>query len=498
MTVNNKRSAKGHNSGTGRSEVPVACTCKDMTNRLPYYLNDDPERINPFPKMFDVVIGHGESGPLMVDKALKKELDKKFKEVRNSFDSFEKENETEAFIERYRKDVPGYYRHFMKNVAPRIEKEIGELFSGGYPKYMVTTGIGANELFTRFAASINNKNEKRRVTWFVLNSPKDLLTLPQDANVDNTLFLDFSRSGVAEETIKIHEYTPKKTKRIVFTNGGPLMDLAIKDGNLFLDLPKEVSGRYGRNKTPILLAPMFVAGMDAAKHWKDIQKAIRAFDIEDENSLPFVIAKFIYTSRMVNDINLIYLGCNDDDIGLLGDQFLQFWNEGVNRPGNDMMVSRFFGLPRDSHMSIEGILGNHKTKMGFFLLRTNMRTKKKHPLVSAVPAVNDPDHKGLQFGDEDVIFAMANYKILAEHMPTLLIGVPGEITMEHSAVLGQLFADVTFIYSRMIGVDPGSNPEVEDIRTASTSFLSSAAKEMRENKLSIEKAARKLPEKPID
>ncbi|MCL2317878.1 MAG: hypothetical protein FWC44_02320, partial [Methanomassiliicoccaceae archaeon] len=70
------------------------------------------------------------------------------------------------------------------------------------------------------------------------------------------------------------------------------------------------------------------------------------------------------------------------------------------------------------------------------------------------------------------------------------------ITMEHSAVLGQLFADITFIYSAMIGVDPGSNPEVTSIRIASTSFLSSAAEEMRDNDLPIEKAARKLSEDP--
>ena len=458
---------------------------KESSVKVPYSQYDDPEKINPFPDLFGVTIGYGEAERLSAYKKLKKELDEKFKEVREGFGN-------DPFIETYRKDVSVYFDHFMNDIAPQIEKEIKRLFNGKYPKYMVTTGIGANELFTRFAASLNNKDKGRRLTWYVLNSPKEMLTLPKDANVNNTLFLEFSRSGVAEETIKIHEYTPRKAKRIIFTNGGPLTELAKRDDNMVLDLPKEISGRYGRNKTPILLAPMFVAGMDVKKHWEDIEKAIDAFDITDENSLPFVIAKFIYTSQKANDANLIYLGCNDDDVGLLGDQFLQFWNEGVNRTGNDILVSRFFGLPRDSHMSIEGILGNHLKKIGFFLLRTNMREQEKHPLVSAVPDVYDPKHEGLRFGDEDVIFAMANYRSLYELMPTLLIEIPREVDMELSAILGQLFADITFIYSGIIGVDPGSNPKVSFIREKSSFFLASAAEEMRKKDLPIEKAARKL------
>jgi hypothetical protein len=137
-------------------------------------------------------------------------------------------------------------------------------------------------------------------------------------------------------------------------------------------------------------------------------------------------------------------------------------------------------------------LGNHLTKLGIFLLRTNMRERRTHPLVSAVPDILDPKHLGLRFGDEDVIFAIANYKRLSELMPTILIGIPDKISMTHAAILGQLFADVTFIYSRMIGVDPGSNPEVQSIRDNSSRFLSSVAKEMREKDVPIDKAVWKL------
>ncbi len=56
------------------------------------------------------------------------------------------------------------------------------------------------------------------------------------------------------------------------------------------------------------------------------------------------------------------------------------------------------------------------------------------------------------------------------------MGVPGP---DHSAVLGQLFADVTFVYSRMMGIDPGSNPEVKFVRQRSAELLKGFARELR-------------------
>lgn len=386
---------------------------------------------------------------------------------------------TDPFAESYRKDVLGYFDAFMEEYAPLIEREVERLFGGGRPRYMVTTGIGANEQFAHFAASANNRDGGHRLEWLVVDSPKGLSSLPEDATVGNTLFVEFSRGGLTEETVKIHEYTPRGAKRIVFSNSGPLFDLAKRDGNLTLPIPSEVSGRYGRNRTPILLAPMLIAGMDARRYWGDIDRAVRAFDVSDRGSLPFVIAEFILASQRLHSSNLVYLGCNDDGLGLLADQLIQFWNEGVNKAGNDLIMSRFFGLPRDSHTNIEGILGNHQRKIGVFLLRTDMRGGAAHPLVSDAIDAIDLGHEGLRLGDEEVVLALANYKRFSELMPTMLIDVPGEATMTHSAVLGQLFADVTFVYSRLIGVDPGSNPEIKSVKDLSAKLLSSAAEELR-------------------
>lgn len=392
----------------------------------------------------------------------------------------------DPFVDLYRTGALDYHNSFISEVAPKVDAEIAKLFNGGYPKYLITTGIGANEQFTHFVSKKNNDNPNRRLTWYIINSPSKLTKLPTDATVENTLFVEFSRSSLTEETVKLHEYTSRDCKRIVFSNSGPLKEIAERDGNLILRLPDNVSGRYGRNKTPILLAPMYIAGMDTAKYWSDIDRACRAWDLTDENSLPFIMAKFILTEQRKKGRNFIYFGCNDEDMGFLSDEFIQFWNEGVNKNANDIMTSRFFGLPRDSHMNVEGILGNRDTKMGFFFLRTDLRGRISHPLVNQNIDAMNPAHDGLVLGDEEVILCLANYARFSEVMPALLLAVPGEATLEHSAIIGQLFADVTYMYSRMVGIDPGSNPEVKFVRERSAGLLSEVAAKIRDGKSIVE------------
>jgi hypothetical protein len=72
----------------------------------------------------------------------------------------------------------------------------------------------------------------------------------------------------------------------------------------------------------------------------------------------------------------------------------------------------------------------------------------------------NPAHKGLCLGEEELILAEANYQRFTDLMPSIKITVHGDITIEHAAVLGQLWLDLTYFYARMVNVDPTSNPEV--------------------------------------
>ena len=449
--------------GSGSSETESLPLCRDTS------------ALDPFPELFGFYASPAPDQPVSLPAGLGESLYALSRKVAESAAA-------DPFLELYHERTGEYYDRFMKETAPLIREEIRRWFGEKRLKYLVTTGIGANEQFCHYAAALNNADPERKLCWLVIHSPLQLRLLPPDATEQNTLFMEFSRSSVTEETIKLHEYTSRSLRRIVFTNGGNLKKLAERDGNLILPMPDRVSGRFGRNKTPILLAPMLVCGMDTDAYWAMVEKAIRAFDLTDPDSLPHYLARFILAFQKANGTDFIYLGCGDETLGLLADEFIQFWNEGVNKNGNDLLVSRFFGLPRDSHMNLEGVLGNRDTKLGFFLLRDDMHPSFRHPLVHSEIDAADMDHQGLKLGDEEVILSLANYKRFCEVMPTFLLRVCGQLSMAHSAVLGELFSDVTFVYSRMTGIDPGSNPEVKFVRERSGQLLGDFARQLREGK----------------
>ena len=371
----------------------------------------------------------------------------------------------------YRDRPMEYAESFLANDAPKMDAYIRARFGETGPRYVVNSGIGANEQFNYFVSALANARSDPQVTWILANSPKEVAGLPADATVENTLFMEFSRSGLTEETVKLHELTPRTAKRIVFANAGPLRELGERDENLVLELPGEVSGRYGRNKTPILMAPMHVVGLDVRAYWKTIADACTAWDLAD-SSPPVILARYIRTQQLRREANHIYFGTNDPLLRSSADEFCQFWNEGVNRDGNDIAMSRYLGLPRDSHMNLEAVLGTSERKLAVFLLYTG--EPDGHPLLGDIDPIRK-EHRGLTPGETDLILAMANFKRCSEKMPTILVTVDN-VDLTASAVLGQLWADTTLVYSRMIGVDPGSNPEVKAVRTRATEWL--ANKEM--------------------
>jgi hypothetical protein len=444
---------------------------KDPTTEdyvVDYTISSMEEALSPFPDLFSIKFSPPLSQPIKLSPTQHEAISLMVKNITQSI-------EDDAFVPLYRKGIPGYYDTFMSNDAKLIDRYIAAHFKENYPKYIVSSGIGANEQFNHMVAYLNNLDPRRKLTWLIIDSPRHLVKLPKDANIGNTLFMEFSRSGKTEETVKIHEYTPREARRIVFANRGPLRDIGIRDSNLVLELPDQVSGRFGRNKTPILLAPMHVAKMDTGRFWQIVEKTVKTFDLSLFSSLPIQIAQFIYIYQQKNSINHIYFGCNDDILTCSADEFLQFWNEGVNKGGNDISMSRYHGLLRDSHTNIEGILANHKTKMGIFLLRDKMVPSPLPPMTNKEIDPINSAHIGLCFGDEEVILAEANYQRFSELMPSIKITVFGDLTLEHAAVLGQLWSDVTFFYSRLMNVDPGSNPEVKYVRDRAEKLLAQAA-----------------------
>ena len=108
-----------------------------------------------------------------------------------------------------------------------------------------------------------------------------------------------------------------------------------------------------------------------------------------------------------------------------------------------------------------------------------MSSETPHPLVNRLIDPINKEHDGLHFGDEEVILAYANYKRFGEVMPAILLEIPCEPSLRHAAIIGQLFADITYAYAHRIATNPGSNPEVKKVRERSADLLSEAAEKIR-------------------
>jgi hypothetical protein len=376
----------------------------------------------------------------------------------------------DTFLSYYRSNIYSYIHYFRAELLPIINNFVGKHFPNGFD-YLVTVGIGANEQFWHYPRAWY-ANENLSPAWFVCDNPKDIVKLPADATADNTLFLEFSRSGKTQETVKFHEFLTDDAKVIVFANTGPLKQIAEKysDSNLSLPFPDGIPGRYGKNLTPLIVAPFEILHLPVDDYWETIAECISQWDITDELSPPSAIARFIRQMQLARGVNHVYLGCNDEILRESCAEFVQFWNEGVNRSKNDILISHYLGLPRDSHFNIEGFLGNETNKMGIFLLRRNGDEKFQHQLRRSQVQPLNIKHQSLTIADVDYALARANADHFSKRMPTILIELEKPNLM-HSAVLSQLWADLTYCYACLVRLNPGSNPEVRLVRDRSDELL---------------------------
>ncbi|OGC15990.1 hypothetical protein A3J90_05945 [candidate division WOR-1 bacterium RIFOXYC2_FULL_37_10] len=395
----------------------------------------------------------------------------------------------------YREGIMDYYNKFMAEVNPKISRYILEHFGTRGPKYIVNSGIGGNEQHNHPFAKMHNKdfyyNQEAGTYWIMADSPAAFVAfieehpeMARDMNTENTLYMEFSRSGKTEETVKLHEFTPMEFKRIVFANSGPLRDLAERDGNLRLDLPDDVSGRYGFIKTPVLLAPAYVAGLDVHAIWQAFEDAAKAYDFSDPLSPPSLLARFTYASqRSRPNTNHMYLGSNTPVLSTTLDSLLQFVMEGINKPTNlgwvnNFSVSRYLGQPRDAHLTLEGILANAEKMMGLFLFTKESATIPKagaHLINENIDPI-DEAHRGMKLGQETNALGGANAERFCDlGMLSILIEAE-KITPELIPWIDMLFADYVVATAKLYGIDPGSNPEVKYVRDTSALGLVRVAK----------------------
>jgi len=109
--------------------------------------------------------------------------------VQTPFDAFRAQAANDPLGVLYRKAPLAFARDWLATSGKQIAARVNEQFGSAGPKYVVNSGIGANEMFNYFVASLANDRNGNVPQWHLVNSPREMANLPKDASVANTLFM---------------------------------------------------------------------------------------------------------------------------------------------------------------------------------------------------------------------------------------------------------------------------------------------------------------------
>ena len=330
-------------------------------------------------------------------------------------------------------------------------------------KYVVTFGIGGNEMRWHTLSEINNSNPHSKAKWIPINFAGDIDLIPADANSKNTIQLAFSRSGDTEETKGSIEVLGRRfPNTIVFANKGELKEAGEKMGALILPFPPKIAGRYCGLKTPVNLAPMSILGMDTKKYWETSEQSAKAFLPESKTNLAWEISAFIFREKILTGTKMIYLGQNHPLLKKSLDEVNQFIMEGLAKEGNEIFSMVGMKYPRNSHYEIEGPLGNPNFWLFWNVIFTGIRIGNQCDYLRYGNA-SDPQKSKL-FADEILMTLIAgNLNTFAKRSPSIIILIP-ELDLETFALLSKIYEDTIYYLCKMCCVDPFGNPAVKNVR----------------------------------
>lgn len=379
----------------------------------------------------------------------------------------------------FKGEVKECFEKFMEEQAPLIDEYILNAFgiesekktsdeertkaiiaAKSRIKYVITFGIGGNEMRWHLLSSINNKSKDKKAVWITLHSASEIDKIPPEATAANTLRFTFTKLGETEETKASEEVLYGRfPNSIVCANEGEVYQLGEIHGALLLPFPREIAGRFSALKTPLNIAPMYVLGMDIKSYWEASDKADRAFMIGAPNNLAVEIAKFIFFEKILNGIKIIYLGHNGADIRKSLDEFVQLMMEGVAKENNEIFTMMGVEYTRNAHYEIEGILGNPDRFLMWNCLQTKINREERFRYKYA----RDARKRNLYADHINTALIVANLTTFAENSPTLVI-LFDQIDLEVAAYLSKIYEDVVYILCQLCNVEPYGNPMVKQMK----------------------------------
>ncbi|MBU4342484.1 MAG: aldo/keto reductase [Candidatus Omnitrophica bacterium] len=383
---------------------------------------------------------------------------------------------------KYRGDVMAYYERFLKTDAMAYGSFIKKVFGDKSKiKYLITSGIGANEMFSHLMAALNNKFYSKGIQWIVVDSPEDIKNLPKDADKSNTLVVEMSRSGGTQETLKFAEFTYERfPNRIVYANEGKLKEFTEKiskggANTLILDLPQDIGGRLMRRKSPMLLGLLHLSDLDAEAYFKYTDEFDKKLDFKQKDkSLAVQLARFIYINIVLGNRHHLSAMYNQKEF-LRGAMYelRQLWMEGANKKPRYGLVMNINEFPRDPHVAMEGVYGQSHSAIAIAMIARKSGFKEDERVLTGVDVV-DSEHKDVSINDVAYNTAAPNVEKAQKIMPTISIEME-IVTPEVAAALSTLSEDLGVYFCALTGQDPNSNPQVKSVRQETGKMLTSTA-----------------------
>lgn len=249
-----------------------------------------------------------------------------------------------------------------KNIAD-IQKR-AEPFKGRFEN-LVVLGIGGSSQGLK-ALSVALAPHQNHPKLFVVENPDPLVANPLLESLDfsKTLLVVISKSGATIETLTLFDcfrkrFKPDQIVMITEKNEGPLYRMAVEEQSAFLEIPKNIGGRFSVF-SPVGIFPLALLGVDI----NSLLQGARQASPSPEDFLKNGAIYFL--SNRDHGKNISVLMSYGECFKEFGHWYTQLWAESLGKNGKGQTPLAATG-PKDQHSLAQLFLDGPKDKLITFV-----------------------------------------------------------------------------------------------------------------------------------
>ncbi len=254
-----------------------------------------------------------------------------------------------------------------------IQKMAGQ-FEGKFENCLVL-GIGGSSQGLKCLAT-TLVPEKKRQKLFVIENPDPLVVNPLLETLDfsKTLLVVISKSGRTIETLTLFDCFRKRFQQdqivaITEKGGNPLYQIAQKEKLAFLEIPKNVGGRFSVFSA-VGLFPLALLGVDIDSLLDGAENSLKKSDPFDRNGTIHFLGDRDGDKNI--SVMMSYGACFNE----FGPWYTQLWAESLGKDGKGQTPLAATG-PKDQHSLAQLFLDGPKDKLITFV---KLKEDPKNPL----------------------------------------------------------------------------------------------------------------------